>query len=426
MPKAITTNELSKAYQVGKRAESPDTIASAAKKLLLSPLTRMQELRRLNTHHSRHDHDTFWALKNVSFEVNQGDVVGIIGRNGAGKSTLLKVLSRITHPTAGTALIRGRVSSLLEVGTGFHEELTGRENAYMNGTILGMSKKEIDRKFDEIVAFSGVEDFLDTPVKRYSSGMRVRLAFAVAAHLEPDILIIDEVLAVGDVQFQRKCLGKMQEVSSSGRTVLFVSHNLALMRGFCDRGILLRHGEVKSEGTFFEAIAAYDALATESAKENSLTDLHEHTNRRPSMRKLIQSLEINGRTDSSAMIRCGSSMQLVICIDTNNSGKDSEELTAAVFICLGGSRVAMLHSKVNSNLTFTMQRKLRISCELKSLPLLPGTYSLDLAVGRKNEVLDYIEDVATLTIESGDPFGTGLAPNSSQGILALASNWKIL
>jgi len=193
--------------------------------------------------------DDFWALRDVSFDVQQGEVLGIIGRNGAGKSTALKIISRITPPTAGRVELYGRIGSLLEVGTGFHGDLTGRENIYLNGTILGMRKWEIDRKFDEIVAFAGVEAFIDTPVKRYSSGMYMRLAFAVAAHLDTEILLVDEVLAVGDLEFQRKCLGKMDEVARTGRTVLFVSHNMAVMRRLCGRGILLDRGRVVASGT---------------------------------------------------------------------------------------------------------------------------------------------------------------------------------
>lgn len=202
-------------------------------------------------------YEEFWALKDVSFDIQQGDRVGIIGRNGAGKSTLLKVLSRITEPTTGQVKIKGRVASLLEVGTGFHPELTGRENIYLNGAILGMSKGEIKRKFDEIVAFAEVEKFLDTPVKRYSSGMYVRLAFAVAAHLEPEILIVDEVLAVGDAQFQKKCLGKMQEVGNEGRTVVFVSHNIGVINALCNKGVLLHNGQIAAKGNVDNVLAEY-------------------------------------------------------------------------------------------------------------------------------------------------------------------------
>ncbi|MDF5716343.1 MAG: ABC transporter ATP-binding protein, partial [Rhizonema sp. NSF051] len=204
-------------------------------------------------------HEEFWALKDVSFEIKQGDRVGIIGRNGAGKSTLLKVLSRITEPTSGSIRIKGRIASLLEVGTGFHPELTGRENVFLNGAILGMSKVEIQHKFDEIVAFAEIEKFLDTPVKRYSSGMYVRLAFAVAAHLEPEILIIDEVLAVGDAAFQKKCLGKMEDVSAKeGRTVLFVSHTMATIKQLCNTAIFLEKGSLKTQGSIQNVMDSYE------------------------------------------------------------------------------------------------------------------------------------------------------------------------
>ncbi len=209
--------------------------------------------------------EEFWALRDVDFEIRRGEVVGVVGRNGAGKSTLLKVLSRITEPTVGRVEIKGRVASLLEVGTGFHPELTGRENVYLNGAILGMSRAEIKRKFDEIVAFAEVEKFLDTPVKRYSSGMYVRLAFAVAAHLEPEILIVDEVLAVGDAEFQKKCLGKMGEVAGHGRTVLFVSHNMGALLNICDRGILLQGGRVQEAGDIGPVIGAYRRAHLEGA-----------------------------------------------------------------------------------------------------------------------------------------------------------------
>ena len=241
---AIRVENLSKMYRIVAKEQQPQTRAGTLKRAALSPIAYLSR-----TLSQPSEEEVFWALRDISFEVERGEVVGIIGPNGAGKSTLLKILSRITEPTNGRAVIKGRVGSLLEVGTGFHPELTGRENIFLNGTIMGMKRNEIQRKFDEIVDFSGVEKFIDTPVKRYSSGMYVRLAFAVAAHLEPDILIIDEVLAVGDVQFQKKCLGKMQDVSKTKeRTVLFVSHNMDMIRALCRNCILLNRGFVLSHG----------------------------------------------------------------------------------------------------------------------------------------------------------------------------------
>lgn len=241
---AVSVRSLSKAYRIAQGAAKYTTAAEALMNRLRSPLKRA-------------DCEMFWALNDVSFDIGRGDVVGIIGRNGAGKSTLLKVLSRITEPTSGEVILRGRVGSLLEVGTGFHSELTGRENIYMNGSILGMTRKMIDKHFDAIVDFSGVEQFLDTPVKRYSSGMGVRLAFAVAAHLNPEILIVDEVLAVGDAEFQKKCLGKMKDVAHSGRTVLFVSHNMQAMALLCSSAILMRSGHVEAQGETPDIIERY-------------------------------------------------------------------------------------------------------------------------------------------------------------------------
>jgi lipopolysaccharide transport system ATP-binding protein len=275
----ITIDKLSKRYRIGLKEEIPDTLAGALAGFVRSPLRNLKRLRSLSSFQSNSNgddpEDVIWALKDVSFEVKQGEVVGIIGRNGAGKSTLLKILSRITRPTSGEALIDGRVSSLLEVGTGFHPELTGRENIYLNGTILGMRKSEIDRKFDEIVAFSGVEKFIDTPVKRYSSGMQVRLAFSVAAHLEPEILIIDEVLAVGDVEFQKKCLGKMGEVAQGGRTVLFVSHNMRAVTNLCEKAILLRDGKIAAFDETKAVVEAYLAAFSQRAVGMEITpDMH--------------------------------------------------------------------------------------------------------------------------------------------------------
>ena len=241
---AVSVRGLSKSYSIARNAVQHSTVGEVLAHKMRNPLAKVER-------------DTFWALNDVNFDIQKGDVVGIIGRNGAGKSTLLKILSRITEPTKGRIDLYGRVGSLLEVGTGFHPELTGRENVYLNGAILGMSKSEIARQFDAIVDFSGTEKFLDTPVKRYSSGMYVRLAFAVAAHLNPEILIIDEVLAVGDADFQKKCIGKMQDVANSGRTVLFVSHNLDVVRKLCTSGILMQNGRVASTGTAKAVLERY-------------------------------------------------------------------------------------------------------------------------------------------------------------------------
>jgi lipopolysaccharide transport system ATP-binding protein len=264
---AIKTEDLSKCYRIGLKEVLPDSIGQTLFNFVQNPLKNYRRYRSLykfdefihdqTENETSHPADIIWALKEVSFKVRPGEVVGIIGRNGAGKSTLLKILSKITAPTRGNAEIRGRISSLLEVGTGFHQELTGRENIYLNGSVLGMRKREIDTKFEEIVEFSGVEKFIDTPVKRYSSGMRVRLAFSVAAHLEPEILLIDEVLAVGDAQFQKKCLNKMQDVGQQGRTVLFVSHNMPAVTRLCSRVILLNEGQIVTDGPSQEVIGSY-------------------------------------------------------------------------------------------------------------------------------------------------------------------------
>ncbi len=250
----IRVENLGKLYRIGSPRRRQDTLRDSIADFLRSPL---RYLRSVGPPGAKAQPDQIWALKDVCFEVKRGEVVGIIGRNGAGKTTLLKILSRITEPTEGYAEIRGRVGSLLEVGTGFHPELTGRENIYLNGAIIGMKKAEIDRKFDEIVAFAEIEKFLDTPVKRYSSGMYVRLAFAVAAHLEPEILLVDEVLAVGDAAFQKKCLGKMGDVAKEGRTVLFVSHNMAAVQNLCRRSLLLNDGQVVLDGSTDRVVMKY-------------------------------------------------------------------------------------------------------------------------------------------------------------------------
>jgi len=254
---AISVENLSKRFRIGLKEKRPETLAGALFSILKAPIQNYHALRKLREFGEGNGSDIIWALKDISFELNKGEVLGIIGRNGAGKSTLLKVLSKITPPTSGKIEINGRVSALLEVGTGFHPDLTGRDNIYMNGTILGMRKVEIDRKFDEIVAFSGVEKFIDTPVKRYSSGMKLRLGFSVAAYLEPEVLIIDEVLAVGDADFQKKCLGRIGDVVREGRTVLFVSHNMGAIKNLCPQSMYLKDGKIALLGKSDEVVKTY-------------------------------------------------------------------------------------------------------------------------------------------------------------------------
>lgn len=273
---AVQVENLSKLYRVGQFV-SYRTLRESLTNAVLAPFRRMSSTlsrQKPSATESTSTNQTIWALKDVSFKVEQGEAIGIIGRNGAGKTTLLKILTRITTPTEGYVEIRGRVGSLLEVGTGFHSELTGRENIYLNGAVLGMKRAEIDRKFDEIVEFSGVKKFLDTPLKRYSSGMQVRLAFAVAAHLEPEILLVDEVLAVGDAEFQKKCLGKMDEVTKGGRTVLFVSHNMAAIKALCQRTILLEQGEIVMDGPTESVVRHYLGSGLHTQAERKWDDIN--------------------------------------------------------------------------------------------------------------------------------------------------------
>jgi len=306
---AIQVKNLSKRYRIGLKEKTADTFVSAVGSVLKSPfqnLKRLQKLTRFSNQYESSD-DIIWALKDVSFEVEKGEVIGIIGANGAGKSTLLKILSQITHPTTGSVELNGRVASLLEVGTGFHPELTGRENIYLNGTILGMTKREIDFKLEKIVEFSGIEKFLDTPVKRYSSGMHVRLAFSVAAHLEPEILLIDEVLAVGDAEFQKKCLGKMDNVAREGRTVLFVSHNMTAIKTLCKRAIFIKQGKIGSDGLAQDVIADY------------LTMAHGNYNHFKEFYVSQNNITLNSITNSKKNIQSGDGFNLTFVFKKNDS-----------------------------------------------------------------------------------------------------------
>ncbi len=388
---AITVENLSKAYRIGLKEEIPDTLFGAASSFVRSPFKNFQRLRSLNTYDSHHGEaeDIVWALKDVSFEVQEGEVLGVIGRNGAGKSTLLKILSRITKPTSGRAIIRGRVSSLLEVGTGFHPELSGRENVYMNGTILGMTKREIDRKFDEIVDFSGVERFLDTPIKRYSSGMKVRLAFAVAAHLEPEILIIDEVLAVGDAEFQRKCLGKMQNVAEGGRTVLFVSHNMPSVLALCTRAVLVNAGCLQYDGIPSNAIdqhvsSSVDILSAPPLPFRSeFADVDSFT---------VKSYE--GRQTGTLPFLAPFTVNIDITLKSPLPGV---HMLLALYRKDDDCRVASITTRESACSPLTAGHN-RVICEVDHNPLLPGVYAWTLQLRRPGDVFLTASDIATTAI----------------------------
>ena len=369
--------------------------------------------------------DEFWALRDVSFNVNEGETIGIIGRNGAGKSTLLKILSKITPPTTGKILLRGRVASLLEVGTGFHPELTGRENIYLNGTVLGMTRAEIKNKFDEIVVFSEIEKFLDTPVKRYSSGMYVRLAFAVAAHLEPEILVVDEVLAVGDSQFQKKCLGKMSDAAQKGRTVLFVSHNMDAISKLCPMTIVIDSGRNIFYGDSKNAIRSYLSLSIKD--EKGLVDLTQHDGRGSQMMMLARKIGLRTTRSGSEYVNTvftGDSLVFDIFFDCNNLKLDLVQIGVS---SLHGQRVFTVGTHHSEQFNHTITGKGVIQCHLPSVLLNPGVYTVTVMMGRRipHQNIDVVENAMTFNVDFGDYFKSGIAPLQGQGYFAQISYWVV-
>jgi ABC-type polysaccharide/polyol phosphate transport system ATPase subunit len=408
---AIEVRNISKRYRIGIADEKQDTLAAQVWHLLTAPFRNFKRLIQLKKFKKDDTEGINWALKDVSFQVFRGEVLGIIGHNGAGKSTLLKVLSRITEPTEGEIHIHGRVSSLLEVGTGFHPELSGRENVYMNGTILGMTKKEIDKKFDDIVAFSGIGKYLDTPVKFYSSGMKVRLAFSVAAHLDPEILIIDEVLAVGDAEFQNKCLGKMNEVASSGRTVLFVSHNMAAVKSLCPRGILLKNGELVYDGIMADVLEKYLIKAHEKKDRGisngfhlqpfSLTSTNNHFISK-------SNLKINGCISG----RCQDEVPYLLIYFTSQSSQE---------------RIFLMSSRLSEIKLEKFDSKLEFKIDIKNLNLMPALYFVNVKLSNlSGKPLAFWENCAEIEVFPDEDLANLTLPAiAHRGYLNCKSTWQV-
>jgi lipopolysaccharide transport system ATP-binding protein len=406
---AIDVQHLSKAYQIGEERQRYRSLRDDIAAMFSRRQRRARAVRR-----------EFWALKDVTFSVAPGEAVGIVGRNGAGKSTLLKLLSQITPPTGGRITVRGRVASLLEVGTGFHAELTGRENIYLNGAILGMTRREIVDRFDDIVEFAEVSKFLDTPVKHYSSGMYVRLAFSVAAHLEPEILIVDEVLAVGDSAFQRKCLGKMGQVAESGRTILFVSHNLGAVKNLCTRAVLLDGGRVKGIGTTDDIIRQYlDGLVDEAAGIR----LGDRDDRLGNGSVRLQAVEIrNAQGQSAGAVQTGDAFH----IDFHyTSARPLDDMSVAWNVRDELGQPLFRASSYDTNQEHRdFPASGRVRCTVPRLPLVPGRYHATVEIRVHGVVADYLQSAFVLIVEPGDFYGTGRV-NAHSPVL-LDHTWQLL
>jgi lipopolysaccharide transport system ATP-binding protein len=418
----ITAEGLGKAYRLGLKVDKNATFRDALAAAARSPLKWLRQRADAEVI----DDDTYWAIRDVSFAVDHGEVLGLVGRNGAGKSTLLKVLSRITEPTEGRAVMRGRVASLLEVGTGFHPELSGRENIYLNGSILGMTRAEISGKFDEIVAFSEVEKFLDTPVKRYSSGMYVRLAFAVAAHLEPEILIVDEVLAVGDASFQKKCLGKMGDVVRDGRTILFVSHNMDAVAQLCTHTMLVAGGQTSEKLSVDEGIKRYMALGGNGAGLPLAQKPREQNRKRP---PIFVGLTVTGEpADGSGdghpnVVESGGrvtfEVEVADCADLKSGTMCGIAVTND-----RGQRIAFFHTLYQGGFTFKGTSHGRFTCTVPSLPLVPNSYFVELVMADGYGIIEKVERAAALDVVYADVLGTGRIPSSRQGYVVWPAEWE--
>lgn len=416
---AIRVENLSKQYQIGNGSNDDprfgykslrDTLTDA----IASPLRRTKSLLQKKATVAVQRHETIWALKDVSFEVKRGEIVGIIGRNGAGKSTLLKILTRITEPSRGEATIYGRVGSLLEVGTGFHPELTGRENIYLNGAILGMKHVDITQKFDDIVDFAEIETFIDTPVKHYSSGMYMRLAFAIAAHLEPDILLVDEVLAVGDAQFQKKCLGKMGDAAQGGRTVLLVSHNMAAISGLCQRVLYIKDGKLWIDGNSQDAIRHY-MTDVESSTKTLLVDRRDRKGEGHVRLTNIRWLDAQ-TLKPLAVVMSGQDVYLEIGYTTSNTRRkpiDNLSIIISFYTELDQYVVSLDSRALNEKLS----SKGKAYCYIKRFPLMAGRFTAHCHIRVNGVSADFIKHVLTTDVGRGDFYGTGFTqPHKRNGM----------
>jgi lipopolysaccharide transport system ATP-binding protein len=424
MEPIIQVENLSKKYLLGVLGHAEDSFREALVRGLRKPWNLLRGHSQNGNASSRPS--SIWALRDINFEIYPGDTVGIIGSNGAGKSTLLKILARITDPTEGIARLRGRTGCLLEVGTGFHPELTGRENVFLNGAILGMNKAEIESKFDEIVAFAEIEKFLDTPVKHFSSGMYLRLAFAVAAHLEPEILIVDEALAVGDMAFQKKCLAKMRDFSRSGRTVLFVSHSLAALENLCRKGIVLQQGQLVFSGSASEAIQHYVAGPSErrAAIAAGGIDLTRAPGRSSRFRPLLKHLDLLSREGRALQqgLQVGETLQAHVLFDLDEP--TSLFGVTLAFDNLFGQRVLVASSNYQPDTSNAEHYGEQLYvCEIPNFTLVPGEYRIQATLSIGGAVMDRVEDAASLTVIGSDFYGTGRMP--TEGTCVLEQAWHL-
>jgi len=429
---AIRVERLSKRYRIGRRERHKD-IREAIAHAVRAPLDRLASLISRPWSRDKKDQRTddiyIWALKDVSLEVKQAEVLGIIGPNGAGKSTLLKILSRITEPTQGRADIRGRVGSLLEVGTGFHPELTGRENIYLNGAILGMRRAEINRKFDEIVDFSGVEKFIDTPIRHYSSGMHARLAFAVAAHLDPEVLLVDEVLAVGDAAFQSKCLGKMSQVASGGRTVVFVSHNMAAVRNLCSQVILLDEGRVRLQGAGQETIQAYLSSVLH-AEQCDPIPLAERRDRSGSGTVRVIDFHAQCKGHDAGVLLAGLDGEFIVsyAAGEGESFQMGRLHVAITVIDMQGDNVFSCTTKMTHSDFEDVPSSGRTVCRIGHLPLMPGPYRVNILLKDDRGTADSINGAAGFRVIDGGEAGILKYPypRPSWGSVFVPHQWEWL